>query len=150
MFDPTAFPSAPRDYIFSHEATFQPTFHGPVGRVSITVTIPNFALRIAVHNAKNWLFIDHPSAEPWLAHVFTIVENGRLLGVDRERYLIDLIGRLADYLAAKIAISAQPPRRVAFLGPRILASFGSCSPKADTLSLKPTHEGEPAASPENG
>jgi transposase len=60
------------------------------------------AIRPLKLGAKNWLFIGDPSAGPRLANVFTLVENCRLLGVDPERYLIDIIGRLGDYPAAKI------------------------------------------------
>ena len=52
--------------------------------------------------ARNWLFVGDPKAGPRLANLFTLVENCRLLGVDPERYLIELMGRLADHPAAKI------------------------------------------------
>lgn len=61
------------------------------------------AIRPLKLGAKNWLFIGHPSAGPRLANLFTLVENCRLLGIDPERYLIDIIGRLQDHPAARIA-----------------------------------------------
>lgn len=61
------------------------------------------AIRPLKLGAKNWLFIGDPKAGPRLANLFTLVENCRLLGIDPERYLIDVLGRLADHPAAKIA-----------------------------------------------
>lgn len=61
------------------------------------------AIRPLKLGARNWLFIGDPQAGPRLAHLFTVVENCRLLEIDPERYLIDLIGRLPDHPAAKIA-----------------------------------------------
>ena len=60
------------------------------------------AIRPLKIGARNWLFVGHPKAGPRLANLFTLVENCRLLGLDPERYLIDLIGRLPDHPAAKI------------------------------------------------
>ena len=62
-----------------------------------------FFLRAAVRKKKNWLHVGHPDAGPRLANLFTVVENCRLLGVDPEAYLIDLIARLPDHPAAKVA-----------------------------------------------
>lgn len=61
------------------------------------------AIRPLKLGARNWLFVGDPKAGPRLANLFTLVENCRLAGIDPERYLIDLIGRLADHPAAKIA-----------------------------------------------
>jgi transposase len=61
------------------------------------------AIRPLKIGARNWLFIGDPKAGPRLANLFTLVENCRLLELDPERYLIDLLGRLADHPAAKIA-----------------------------------------------
>ena len=61
------------------------------------------AIRPLKLGARHWLFIGDPKAGPRLANLFTLVENCRLLGFDPERYLIDLIGRLPDHPAAKIA-----------------------------------------------
>lgn len=60
------------------------------------------AIRPLKIGARNWLFVGDPKAGPRLANLFTLVENCRLLGIDPERYLIDLIGRLPDHPAAKI------------------------------------------------
>ena len=60
------------------------------------------AIRPLKIGARNWQFVGDPKAGPRLANLFTLVENCRLLGIDPERYLIDLIGRLPDHPAAKI------------------------------------------------
>ena len=61
------------------------------------------AIRPLKIGARNWLFVGDPKAGPRLANLFTLVENCRLRGLDPERYLIDLIGRLPDHPAGKIA-----------------------------------------------
>ncbi len=61
------------------------------------------AIRPLKLGAKNWLHVGHPDAGPRLANLFTVVENCRLCGVDPEAYLIDLIARLPDHPAAKVA-----------------------------------------------
>ena len=72
----------------------------------IEAEISNNAVERAIRplkiGARNWLFIGDPKAGPRLANLFTLVENCRLLGLEPERYLIDLLGRLADHPAAKI------------------------------------------------
>lgn len=60
------------------------------------------AIRPLKLGARNWLFVGDPTAGPRLANLFTLVENCRLLDLDPERYLIELIGRLPDHPAAKI------------------------------------------------
>ena len=52
------------------------------------------AIRPLKLGARNWLFIGHPEAGPRLAHLFTLVENGRQAGIDIEACLIDLLTRL--------------------------------------------------------
>jgi len=61
------------------------------------------AIRPLKLGAKNWLQIGHPAAGPRLAHLFTLVENCRLLGVEPEAYLIELIAQLPDYPASRVA-----------------------------------------------
>jgi len=61
------------------------------------------AIRPVKLGAKNWLHVGHPDAGPRLANLFTVVENCRLLGLDPEAYLIDLIARLPGHPAAKVA-----------------------------------------------
>jgi transposase len=61
------------------------------------------AIRPLKLGAKNWLQIGHPSAGPRLANLFTVVENCRQAGIDPEAYLIDVIARLPEYPAGRIA-----------------------------------------------
>jgi hypothetical protein len=81
----------------------------PLGRCITTpgTELSNNAVERAVRplklGAKNWLFIGHPSAGPRLANLFTLVENCRLAGIEPERYLSDIITRLGDHPAAKLA-----------------------------------------------
>jgi hypothetical protein len=51
---------------------------------------------------RNWLFIGAPTAGPQLAHLYTLVENCRLAGVDPETYLIDILTRLLDTKANRV------------------------------------------------
>lgn len=60
------------------------------------------AIRPLKIGARNWLFVGDPKVGPRLANLFTLVENCRLIGVDPERYLIELIGKLQDHPASKI------------------------------------------------
>jgi transposase len=67
---------------------------------------------------SNWLFIGAPTAGPRLAHLYTLVENCRLAGIDPEAYLIDVMTRLLDTKANRVhellphawkAAQATPP-----------------------------------------
>lgn len=52
------------------------------------------ALRPIKLGARNWLFIGSPNAGPRAAVMFTLVENCRILGINPEAYLIDVLTRL--------------------------------------------------------
>ena len=71
-------------------------------RAALSTNAVERAIRPLKLGAKNWLAVGHPSAGPRLANLFTVVENCRLLGVDPEAYLIDLIGRLPGHPMARI------------------------------------------------
>lgn len=73
-----------------------------VPEAEISTNAAERAIRPLKIGAKNWLYIGDPSAGPRLANLFTLVENCRLLGLDPERYLIDLIARLPEHPATKI------------------------------------------------
>lgn len=60
------------------------------------------AIRPLKLGARNWLHIGHPDAGPRLAHLFSVVENCRQLGLDPETYLIDIIARLPSHPAKQI------------------------------------------------
>lgn len=61
------------------------------------------ALRPIKLGAKNWLFIGHENAGPRAAMMFTLVENCRILGINPEAYLIDVISRVDDHPMKRIA-----------------------------------------------
>lgn len=55
------------------------------------------ALRPIKLGAKNWLFIGHQNAGPRTAIMFTLVENCRILGINPEAYLADILARVDDH-----------------------------------------------------
>jgi transposase len=61
------------------------------------------ALRPLKTGVRNWLFVGHPKAGPRLANLFTLIENCRQAGADVAAYLTDLITRLPNHPAKKIA-----------------------------------------------
>lgn len=61
------------------------------------------ALRPLKLGAKNWLFIGHVNAGPRAAAMFTLVENCRIAGINPEAYLIDILARVDDHPASRIA-----------------------------------------------
>lgn len=61
------------------------------------------ALRPLKLGAKNWLFIGHANAGPRAAAMFTLVENCRMAGVNPEAYFIDVLARIDDHPASRIA-----------------------------------------------
>lgn len=60
------------------------------------------ALRPIKLGAKNWLFIGHENAGPRAAMMFTLVENCRILGLNPEAYLIDVLTRVDDHPMSRI------------------------------------------------
>jgi transposase len=72
-------------------------------RAQLSTNAVERAIRPLKIGAKNWLHVGHPQAGPRLANLFTVVENCRLAGVDPEAYLIDLLTRLLDHPARRIA-----------------------------------------------
>lgn len=61
------------------------------------------ALRPIKLGAKNWLFIGHENAGPRAAMMFTLVENCRILGINPEAYLIDVLSKVDDHPMKRIA-----------------------------------------------
>lgn len=72
-------------------------------RAELSTNAVERAIRPLKLGARNWLQVGHPGAGPRLANLFTVVENCRLLGLDPEAYLIDIIARLPDHPAARVA-----------------------------------------------
>jgi len=88
-------------YLLAHHASLERCLSVPEAELSYNGA--ENSVRPLKLGLKNWIAVGHPSAGPRLATLFTLVENCRLLDLDPERYLIDLIGRLADHPASKIA-----------------------------------------------
>ena len=55
------------------------------------------ALRPIKLGAKNWLFIGHSNAGPRAAQMFTLIENCRMLGLNPETYLMDVLTRIDEH-----------------------------------------------------
>ena len=55
------------------------------------------ALRPIKLGAKNWLFIGHENAGPRTAIMFTLVENCRILGLNPEEYLANILARVDEH-----------------------------------------------------
>jgi len=89
------------------------------------------AIRPLKLGAKNWLFIGHPNAGPRLAHLFTLVENCRLVG-SIPRPTSSISSRVCPIThethrrtaARRLAQSPRPGRRPssAVVGDRLIAS----------------------------
>ena len=60
------------------------------------------AIRPVKLGAKNWLFVGHPDAGPRTAQLYTLVENCRMLQIDPEAYLADILRRIDDHPAKRI------------------------------------------------
>ncbi|MGH8016827.1 MAG: IS66 family transposase [Opitutaceae bacterium] len=88
-------------YLLNQRQRLEACFAHP--EVELSNNAVERAIRPLKLGARNWLFIGHPKAGPRLANLFTLVENCRQAGIDAERYLIDVISRLGDHAAAKIA-----------------------------------------------
>jgi transposase len=88
-------------YLLGQRSALERCLRDP--QVAIDNNAAERAIRPLKIGMRNWLFIGHPSAGPRLAHLFTLVENCRLVGVDPEAYLIDIIARLPGHLAKNIA-----------------------------------------------
>ncbi|EIP97555.1 Transposase IS66 family [Opitutaceae bacterium TAV1] len=71
-------------------------------RVELSTNAVERAIRPLKLGSKNWMHVGHPEAGPRLANLFTLVENCRLLGIDPEAYLIDVLTRLADHPAKRV------------------------------------------------
>lgn len=83
------------NYLLTHRAPLERCVTTPSARLDNNL-VENSIRPIKLGEA-NWLFIGAPTAGPRLAHLFTLVENCRLVGVNPEAYLIDVIIRLLDH-----------------------------------------------------
>jgi len=60
------------------------------------------SLRPIKLGAKNWLFVGHENAGPRMAKMYTLVENCRMLDLNPEEYLIDVLARVDDHPLSRI------------------------------------------------
>lgn len=96
----TPLPKAVR-YILGREKELRACFDPAPSRIDNNLA--ENALRPLKLGAKNWLFIGHANAGPRAAAMFTLVENCRLAGINPEAYFIDILARVDDHLASRIA-----------------------------------------------
>ena len=95
----TAIPKA-INYLLAREKELRECFlHAPS---RIDNNLAENALRPIKLGAKNWLFIGHPNAGPRAALMFTLIENCRMLGINPETYLTDVLTRVDDHPASRI------------------------------------------------
>ncbi len=95
----TAMPKA-INYLLARENELRECFlHAPS---RIDNNLAENALRPIKLGAKNRLFIGHPSAGPRAAMMFTLIENCRMLGINPETYLTDVLTRVDDQTASRI------------------------------------------------
>jgi len=96
----TPLPKAVR-YTLGREKELRACFDSVPSRIDNNLA--ENALRPLKLGAKNWLFIGHLNAGPRAATMFTLVENCRLAGVNPEAYFIDILARVDDHPASRIA-----------------------------------------------
>lgn len=89
------------DYLLARQDDLMECLRRPGSRIDNNL-VEN-AIRPLKLGLKNYLFIGHPSAGSTFACMYTLVENCRLAGANPEEYFADLIERLLDYPASKLA-----------------------------------------------
>jgi hypothetical protein len=60
-------------------------------------------MRPAVLGRKNWLHIGSEEAGPRIAAIMSVVETCRRLGINVRDYLLDVLPRLPDWPAKRVA-----------------------------------------------
>ena len=90
----TPMPKAVRYLLGHREGLRECLLHAPS---RIDNNLAENALRPVKLGVKNWLFIGHPSAGPRAAMMFTLIENCRILGINPETYLADILTRVEDH-----------------------------------------------------
>jgi len=73
------------------------------GRLEISNNAAERAIRPLALGRKNWLFAGSDSGGQSAATIYTIAQTAKLNGLDPEAYLRDIIARIADYPARRIA-----------------------------------------------
>jgi transposase len=73
------------------------------GRLEISNNAAERAIRPLALGRKNWLFAGSGRGGQYAATIYTIVQTVKLNGLDPEAYLRDIIARIANYPARRIA-----------------------------------------------
>jgi transposase len=73
------------------------------GRLEISNNAAERAIRPLALGRKNWLFAGSDGGGHAAATVYTIIQTAKLNGLDPEAYLRDIISRIADHPARRIA-----------------------------------------------
>lgn len=73
------------------------------GMVEIDNNLTENAIRPTAVGKKNWLFIGHPKAGQTSAIIYTMVENCRMWDIDPLEYFADVLPRVMDHTASKVA-----------------------------------------------
>jgi transposase len=73
------------------------------GVVEIDNNLTENAIRPTAIGKKNWLFIGHPKAGQRSAIIYTIVENCRMWDINPMEYLLDVMPRVMEHPANRIA-----------------------------------------------
>ena len=89
------------NYLLGRKASLRECFLQAPSRIDNNLA--ENALRPIKLGAKNWLFIGHPNAGPRAAMMFTLVENCRMLGINPEAYIIDVLSRVDDHPMKRIS-----------------------------------------------
>ena len=72
------------------------------GRFEMSNNAAERAIRPLTLGRRNWTFLGSDSGGERAAIVFTLIQSCKLIGVNPEAHLADLIGRVGDHLASRI------------------------------------------------
>ncbi len=73
------------------------------GVVEIDNNLTENAIRPTAIGKKNWLFIGHPKTGQMSAIIYTIVENCRMWDINPMEYLLDVMPRVMEHPADRVA-----------------------------------------------
>ncbi|MCB9682424.1 MAG: IS66 family transposase [Alphaproteobacteria bacterium] len=73
------------------------------GDIPIHNNLSELMLRQHVVGRKNWLFARNEGGARAAATMFTLIGSCRLQGIDPHTYLVDVLGRVQDYPATRVA-----------------------------------------------
>ena len=73
------------------------------GRVAIDNNPAERAMRPIGIGRKNWLFAGNDAGGETLAKAMTLIESAKLNGLDPQAYLADILARIHDHIAPRLA-----------------------------------------------